>query len=596
MFSTSHFAHQGITPPLAKRVPHVTAYHGLAKEDPYFWLRERSNPEVLAHLAAENAYTKEVMADTKPLQAKLYQEMRSRLREEDMSVPTRDGDYFYYTRTEQGKQYSIHCRRRGTMEAAEEIVLDENTLAEGNTYFHLGIFETSPNHEVLAYATDTNGSEEYTLYFVRVATGEQVRAPLSQVSDFEWADNERFMLTTMDATRRAHQLYLGALTRELTLVYEEPDELFYLDLAKSKDDKYIFPSRASKDTAEVWLIPAAAPETPMRSVYGMRPKMQYLVDTREDVLYVIAYGETPHGRLLMLPVGRLDTQQWQEILPESNIILEDMECFQDYILLMERARGVQQLSIFDPISCTRTPIAFEEPLRALVEYANYEYASPTFRVVYSSFVTPTEVREYDAKTSSYRVLKQQYAGSQYDPTAYTQERIFATASDGTKIPISLVCRRDLFRKDGSNPMFLYGYGAYGIIYDPQFSGAGLSLLDRGFVFAIAHIRGGGEFGRAWYEGGKLAAKQTTFTDFVACMEHVIAERYTSPAKLTIGGRSAGGLLMGAVTTMRPDLIRAAIVGVPFVDVMNTMMDPSLTSTTLEYEEWGNPNILEELFK
>ncbi len=590
MFSESYYTKKGVQPPHVKQIAHTSTHHGQSWQDPYFWLRERDNPEVLSCLQAENAYTEQVMADTNLLQKKLYQEMVGRLREDDASVPVKDGDYWYYTRAEKGQQYPLHCRRHGGRDAPEEIILDENLCAAKHSFFHLGIFHVSPDHTLLAYAIDTTGGEEYALYFTRIGTGESARTPIALVSDFEWADNQRFMLTTMDATRRATKIYHGALAGGLELVYEEQDPLFYLDLAKSKDDAYIFPSRTSKDTTEVWLVPAAAPETPPRSIYGCRQNVHYLVDAREETLYLIEYGSTPHGRLLSLPVADLATQAWKECIAESRTrILEDMECFRDYIVLFERMQGVQQLAIFDPCTGVRAPLPFEEPLRAITEAANYEYASDTFRIVYSSFVTPAQVREYHYQTGTYTVLKEQFVGEQFAASQYAQERIVARAKDGTKIPVSLVYRRELFRKDGTNPMFLYGYGAYGIMYDPIFSAAGLSLLDRGFVFALAHIRGGGEFGRPWYEAGKLANKMNTFTDFIACMEHVTQEGYTTGSKLTIGGRSAGGLLMGAVVTMRPDLFRAALVGVPAVDLINTMMDPTLTSTTLEYEEWGNPH-------
>lgn len=581
-------------PPVAKIIPHQDTVHGEIREDNYYWLRERDNPEVIEYLEAENEYTREMMAHTEELQETLYQEMVSRIKETDLDVPVRIDDTYYYTRTEEGKQYPIYCRKQGSLEAEEEVILDQNELAEGRDFLKLGVVKVSPNHQLLAFSIDTTGSETYTIHVKDLTTGRLLDDEIENTYySVQWAnDNRTLYYNVLNEARRPFQLYkhtLGAKQNDDELVHFEEDDSYYLYLTKTRSRKYLLLQLESNTTTETWYLDADNPDGNFRLMHPRQHKMEYYVEHHSDRFYIMTNDNATNFKLMQTPVHSPAKKNWREVLPHrESVKIDGVDAFRDHLVLYERENGLKQIRVTDLRTDNVHYIEFPEPVYTYWPGRNPDFNTSTLRFTYTSLVTPRSVFDYDMTTRDRELKKQYEVLGGYQPENYQSERIFATASDGTRIPMSLVYKKGL-KRDGRNPCYLYGYGSYGTSMEPGFDSKRLSLLDRGFVFAIAHVRGGGEMGRPWYEDGKLLNKMNTFTDFISCAEHLITEKYTSPDKLAIGGGSAGGLLMGAVVNMRPDLFEAVVAKVPFVDVINTMLDETIPLTVIEYEEWGNPN-------
>jgi oligopeptidase B len=582
-----------LAPPVARVVPRVDRVHGELRVDDYFWLRDRSDPAVVAYLEAENRYTASVMRHTESLQEQLYQEMRGRIKETDLSVPERVDDYFYYSRTEAGGQYPILCRRHGE-DGSEEVLLDQNPLAAGHPYFRLGASEVSPDHRLLAYSVDTSGAEEFTLYIKDLATGELFAESIANTShDVAWAnDSGTLFYSALDEAHRPCRLYrhrVGTNPSEDVLVYFEPDASFFIDVSRTRSRAYLILDISSHSTSEVRFVSAYRPEDPFVVVQPRAPGVEYAVTHHGDQFFITTNDAAPNFRLVRAPVTTPGREHWSPVLPyRPEVKLDGTDAFQDHLVVYERASGLRQIRVLDLASGADHLISYPEPVYTVRAHSNPEFDTTVLRFSYTSLVTPNSVVDYDLARRTWTVRKQIEVLGGYDPSLYRSQRLFATAPDGTAVPISLVYRTPL-QLDGQRPLLLNGYGAYGLSYDPTFSSNTLSLLNRGFVVAIAHVRGGEELGRSWYDGGRLLNKRSSFTDFIAAAEYLVSAGYTSPDRLVISGGSAGGLLMGAVTNMRPDLFRAVLAEVPFVDVVNTMLDSSLPLTVIEYDEWGNPN-------
>jgi oligopeptidase B len=580
-----------VQPPIAKVVPKTVTLHGDTRVDNYAWLREKDNPEVTQYLEAENQYTEQVMAPLKPLQETLYKEILGRIQETDLSVPVKRDDYFYYTRTEEGKAYAIYCRKHGSLEAPEEILLDGNALAAGQKYFRIGNFSVSPDHRLLAYSTDTEGDEAHTIFVKDLSTGDLLPDRITNTYySLEWAnDNQTFFYTVLDAARRPYRVLrhqLGAVSDDL--VYEEQDARFSLGVGKTRSRRFLILHIASALTSEVRYMEAGQPRGEFRLMLPRQHDVEYDASHHGDFFYIRTNEGAKNFRLMRTPVENPSRANWEEVIPaRSNVKIEGVDSFEDHLIVYERERGLEKICVRDGNGAFSHYIEFPEPVYTVGATGNAEYRTRTLRFVYTSLVTPASVFDYNLETRQRELRKQYEVKGGYDASQYQSERIFAAAPDGVEVPISLVYRRG-FEKNGQGPLLLYAYGSYGHSIDPGFSSDRLSLLDRGFAFAIAHPRGGAELGEEWHDQGKLLAKKNTFTDFIACAEHLIRNRYTSPDKLAIMGGSAGGLLVGAVLNMRPDLFRAAVAKVPYVDNLNTGLDPTLPLTIAEYEEWGNP--------
>jgi oligopeptidase B len=581
-----------LTPPVASIQPKQTELFGDVRVDPYAWLREKTNPAVLDHLAAENAYTAAVMQPEEALCEQLYREILGRVKETDLSVPARQGGYFYYTRTEQGRQYFIYCRRHGSMDAAEEVLLDANALAEGHDYFRVGVFEASPDHRLLAYSTDFDGDEVYTIRVKDLRSGELLAESIGGTSaSLAWAnDNRTFFYATVDEAKRPYKVFRHELGGAAdAVVFHEPDERFELDLARSKSGAYVFIDIFSHTTSEYRFLPAGSPMDEFRVMFPRVQEVEYDADHHGESFYVRINDTGRNFRLVKTPAADPSIERAVEVRPHrAAVMIESVDAFRDHLVLVERDNGLRQVEVEKLTTGERHRVAFAEPVYTVTPATNPEFNTALLRFSYTSLVTPLSVFDYDMDGQTRELLKQTEVLGGHDAARYRSERIFATAPDGARVPISLVYRADTAR-DGRAPALLYGYGAYGHSSEPAFASERLSLLDRGFVYAIAHVRGGSEMGRTWYDDGKLLHKKNSFSDFVACAEHLVAEAYTSSGRLAILGGSAGGLLMGASVNLRPDLFHALIAKVPFVDVLNTMLDASLPLTVTEYEEWGNPN-------
>ena len=579
-----------LTPPVAKKMAKNTAIHGDALVDNYHWLREKSNPEVISYLEAENAYTTAIMKPTEGFQEALYKEMLGRIKQTDVNVPFRDGNYFYYTRTEEGKQYFILARKRGSIEAKEEVLLDLNEMAKGEKYMSLGNTSVSDDGNLLAYSTDNTGFRQYRLHVKDLRTGRTLPDTAERVTSISWAaDNKTIFYTVEDATtKRSHRLYRHQIGGANELIYDEKDELFNIQADRSRSKAFIFVTSDSFTSSEVRYIDAAHPEQSYKVLLPREAKHRYYVNHRGDQFYIRTDEGAKNFRLVTAPVSDPKKNNWKEVIPHrKETMLEGVDLFANYLVAYERENGLQKMRVTDLRNNQTHYIDFPEPVYSAFASSNAEFNTSTLRFSYVSFITPSSVFDYDMETRKRTLLKQTEVLGGYDPAAYQSERVYATASDGTRIPVSLVYKKDL-KRDGKRPMLLQGYGAYGISSNVAFSSNRLSLLDRGVVFAIAHIRGGGEMGEEWHDQGKMMMKRNTFTDFIAASEYLIREKYTSSDRLVIIGGSAGGLLMGAVLNMRPDLFKAAVVQVPFVDVINTMLDESLPLTVGEFQEWGNP--------
>jgi oligopeptidase B len=588
-----------VSPPTARRQETINTIHGHRLVDDYAWLREKTSPEVIALLEQENAYTRAVMKPTEELQAALYKEMISHIKETDVSVPFRDGAYFYYSRTEQGAQYPIYCRKHGSLEASEEIMLDVNQLAVGESFMALGALTVSDDGNLLAYTTDTTGFRQYTLHIKDLRTGEVLADQAQRVGSVVWtADNRTIFYSVEDEeTKRQHQVFrhvLGRPQSEDALVYEEVDERFNIGVGRTRDDKFLVLESASHTTSEAQFLPADDPEGRWTLMEPRKENIEYSADHREGLWYIRVNDTARTFRIVTTPVATPGRAHWRELMAHrDDVMLEDLELFQSFAVLEERFDGLPHLRIlnFDPQGAFAGPspqIAFPEPTYSAHPHVNREFVTDTFRYGYTSLVSPTSVYEYNVLTNQSTLLKELEVPGGFDRSLYRSERLFATAPDGTKIPVSIVYRKDK-KGEGTNPLYVYGYGSYGYALPVGFNSNRLSLLDRGFVLAYAHIRGGGDMGKPWHDAGRLMNKMNTFTDFIAITEYLTAHGYGDPRRVAMEGGSAGGLLMGAVANLRPDLYRAVLSHVPFVDVMNTMLDPTLPLTIAEYEEWGDPN-------
>jgi oligopeptidase B len=579
-------------PPVAKKVPKTTEINGRELVDNYFWLRDKQNPDVAAYLQAENAYTDAVMKPTEGLQKKLYDEMLSRIKETDVEVPYKEGNYFYYTRTEAGKQYSIYCRKKGSLEAPEELLLDVNELAKGQKFMSVRDFAVSDDGNLLAYTTDNTGFRQYVLAVKDLRGGKLLSDHAERVGSVVWAnDNKTIFYTVEDpTTKRQFQLYrhIAGSDGSDKLVYEEKDERFNVEAGKTRSKAYIFLFCASHTTSEARYIPADQPMAEFKVLEPRKQDVEYYPDHNGNFFYIRVNDTGRNFRLVKAPVSDPRSANWQEVVPHrANVMLDDTDFFKNYYVLSERENGLPQIQVTDLATGKSRRIEFPEPAYSSYPYANREYDTSKYRYGYQSFITPRSVYEYDMANGKSTLLKQREVPGGYDRTKYQVEQIYAPASDGVKVPISVVHLKNA-KLDGTGPMYLTAYGSYGYPLDISFNSDRFSLIDRGVVFAVAHIRGGGEMGKAWHDDGRMMHKKNTFTDFIASAEYLVKQGYGSKDRLVIEGRSAGGLLMGAVLNMRPDLFHAALVGVPFVDVINTMLDESLPLTVAEFEEWGNP--------
>lgn len=603
--TTCHAQEEGVsyqpmstTPPKAAVKSTVTEIHGRKLIDDYHWFRDKEQREVLAYLRAENTYCNSIMKDSEQTQSLLFEEMKSRIRETDMSVPQRIGNFNYYSRTEEGKQYRIYCRRGIEAGTPEQVIFDANEYAKELPYFSIGTLRVSPDHNILAYSIDSSGGEKFELAFINLVTGITYpdRIPSTTYS-LQWAeDNKTVFYTLMDDSGRANRIMrhiLGTDPANDSLVYEEEDGQFWTGISKTRDRKYLIISSSSSTTCETRILEATNPLGDFRIFAERQQGIEYGIEHQNGIFYILTNENAINFKVMKTQDNKIDKAHWTEFIAHSdNVLIDDIDAFANYIAIAERQNGLQQIRLYNAKTKQFSNIAFDEATYSLDIDSNPEYDTDLLRFDYSSLTTPESIYDYNMATGEKELKKQYEVLGIFKRENYMAERIFATAKDGTLVPISLVYHKNTRSEDMAAPLYLTGYGAYGSSYDPMFSHSCLSLLDRGFIFAIAHIRGGQEMGRKWYDDGKLLNKKNTFTDFIACAEHLINQRYTSPQQLVISGGSAGGLLMGAVTNMRPALFRVVIADVPFVDIINTMLDPSLPLVREEYEEWGNPQLKE----
>jgi oligopeptidase B len=583
------------TPPVAEKRPKTFNNHGDVRVDDYHYLRDKESPEVTAYLEAENAYTKAVLKPTEAFQKKLYDEMLSHIQETDLSVPYRQDGYYYYSRTEEGKQYPIYCRKQGSLDAEERVTLDLNKMAEGEKFLALGAYRVRDDGNLLAYSTDVTGFRLYTLRIKDLRTGELLPDVIEKVSGgVVWSsDGKTVFYGTEDASKRPYRVYRHTVgdadNKNDVLVYEEPDALYRSFVTRTRDKKYLLFGSAASTSTEYHFLKSDDPAGKMVLIRPREVEHEYYVDHRDGLFYIRTNKGALNFRLVTTPSDAPNLDTATEIVPHRpGVMLEDHDVFARHLVLSEREGGLPRLRIRDLTTGADHDITFPEPTYTLTGEANPEFDTNLYRFRYASLITPSSVFDYDMATRERTLLKETPVPGGYDRTQYVSDFLHATAADGTQIPLSVVYRKGLV-KDGKAPLLLYGYGSYGISIPAGFNSNRLSLLDRGVVYAIAHIRGGGELGKPWHDAGKMKQKMNTFTDFIATAEYLIRERYTSPERLAIMGGSAGGLLMGAVTNLRPDLFQTVVSYVPFVDVMNTMLDDTLPLTVGEYLEWGNPN-------
>ncbi len=592
-----------LTYPTAPKRPYEITQHGYTRIDNYYWMRDRSDPEVLKYLHAENDYLEEIMGHTKSLQETLYAEMKGRIKETDSTIPEKRGEYFYYSRTEEGKQYPIYCRKKGSLDNPEEILLDQNVLAEGKSFCSVGALTVSPDGSKLAYSVDVEGGEVYTVYVKDLTTNtlypEAIANTYSSVyfhTGVEWAnDSQTLYYLTMDEAERPFKLFhhrLGIDPAQDTLVFHEEDESYFLFIIKTRDDQYILTNHHSTRATEMRFLSADQPDGELKILSPRKDGVEYLAAHHEGYFFIVTNYQAENFKLMKASVNALEPENWEEVIPHrEDVLIDYVDTFKNYLVLYERRNGLRQIRIstFGTMSNVRY-IEFPEPAYSVEFETNPEFDTDILRFTYSSPITPNSVIDYHMDTGQWELIKQDIPNG-YDRSQYITERIHATAPDSKQIPLTIVYKKDL-KQDGNNPTLLYGYGSYGSVIDADFNSDRLSLLDRGFVFAIGHIRGGSDLGRAWYENGKMLNKKNSFTDFIACAEHLIKEGFTSNKRLAILGGSAGGLLVSACLTMRPDLFQAVINKVAFVDVVTTMSDPTIPLTSLEWDEWGNPQVRE----
>lgn len=583
------------SPPKAAIRPHAMTMHGHSRIDNYYWLNERENPEVLAYLEAENQYADACLKHTEPLQEQLFKEITSRIKQDDNSVPIKIRDYYHYTRFEEGKEYPIYCRKKHSLEAEEEVILDGNVLAEGHAFFEIGEVSLSEDDRLLAYSVDIVSRRIYTVYVKDLQKGEMVGEPIENTSgNVVWAsDNKTLFYGVKDETLRPCKIMrhrLGTNPSDDVMVFEETDETFVTYISKTKSRKYLIINSESTLSSECRILESDRPENSFRVFQERQPDMLYGIDHYGEHFYIQTNADGARNyKIMRTPIGQTGKQNWEEVIaPRDQVMIEGFTIFSKFFVIEEREDGLVKIRVKSWDGQTDYYIDFGEPTYTAGVGANPDFDAVTLRFAYTSMTTPSSVFEYDMGKRTKTLLKQQEIVGGYNPNDYVTERLMAPSHDGVMVPISIVYKKEL-AKNGQNPLVLYGYGSYGSSMDAYFSLARLSLLDRGFVWAIAHIRGGEEMGRQWYEDGKMLNKKNTFLDFIACAEHLINKGYTSSQKMFAMGGSAGGLLVGAVVNMRPDLWKGVIAQVPFVDVVTTMLDESIPLTTGEYDEWGNPN-------
>ena len=580
------------TPPVAKKVPKTLTLHGDTRVDDYGWLRDKKSADTIAYLEAENAYADAVTKPLGDLQKKLYDEMLGRIKQTDMNVPSRKGGYFYYSRTVEGKQYPILARRKGSPDGPEEILLDVNQLAEGKKFMSIGSQVVSDDGNLFAFTTDDNGYRQYKLHVKDLRTGKTTENLAERVGAVEWAkDNKTLFYSTENDAKRSDRIYRLVLGGKPELILEEKDELYDVWVDRSRSGDWIFLISDSKTTSEAQLVPAAKPETAPVVMIPRKTDHKYFPDHRGDRFYILTNDAGINYRVVTAPVMNYAQANWKELIPyRKPVRIESIDLFRNHMVVRLREGGLPHLEIYDlretPLKSHR--VAFPETAYAVFPSGNAEFDTDTYRYTYTSFITPSSVYDYGLDSRKQTLLKRTEVLGGYDPAKYKVERFFVPAADGAKIPVSIVYRKDLNLK-AKNPLLLYAYGSYGSSQSPTFSANRFSLVDRGVVYALANIRGGGEMGKEWHEQGRMMSKKNTFTDFIAVADYLVKNEYTAPDKLAISGGSAGGLLVGAVANMRPELFKAVLAYVPFVDVINTMLDSTLPLTTQEYIEWGNPN-------
>ncbi len=582
--------------PIAKIIPKSDVIHGDHRVDNYHWLRGKTNSEVVAYLKAEDSYAEAVMKPTRPLQGKLYKEMVSRIKESDLTVPYRNGDWYYYKRTQKGKQYPVFCRKYQNLEAREEVILDLNKLARGLKYLGLGTLSVSDDGHFLAYSLDTTGYRQYTLYIKNLKTGKLSIEKIEKTGSIAWAaDNKTLFYTVEDDAKRQYKLFrhqMGVRDAD-TLIYEEKDEMFDLGVGRSRSRDYLFLGSTSKTSAEYRYLLAHQPKGEWKVVLPREKDHEYDVDHHGDNLFIRSNKAGRNFQLVSAPVATPQSSNWSVVIPHRpNVMLSGFELFESFYVAIERENGLPKLRVIDFGTGRIQVIPFPESVYDVSPAENSEWKVSAYRYHYESLVTPNSTYDFNLNSGTSTLLKRQEVPGGYTPSEYVTQRLHAKAADGVQVPISIVYKKSV-QLDGRTPLLLQGYGSYGISEDVNFSTARLSLLDRGLVIAYAHIRGGGELGKPWHDAGRMMQKKTTFTDFIAVAEYLIANKYTSQDRLVIIGGSAGGLLMGAVTNLRPDLFKGVVAMVPFVDVINTMLDETLPLTVSEFEEWGNPKKKEE---
>jgi oligopeptidase B len=586
------------TPPVAAIKPITRSMHGDTVVDNYYWMidyfkKGKDSSEVIKYLEAENKYLDTMMSGTKNLQTNLFKELKGRIKEKDESVPVFNNGYFYYSKTEDGKQYFKYCRKKGSLDAREEVLLDIDAMAEGLPYFSVSGMKVSPDNKLLAYGVDKVSRRQYTIQVKNLETGEILKdaIPNTQADPVWAADNETLFYTSKNEvtllSEKIKKHKLGTDAKQDADVYHEKDNTNYIGVSKSKSGKYIFIYSGATLSSEMRVLEADQPEKPFRLLQPRMKEVLYEMYALDDKFLILTNWKAKNFRLMECPLDKPGKEHWKDVIPHRNdVLLENVDEFKNFVTITERKDGLTQLRIKNN-NGTEHYVAFEEPSYRAQTGANPEYNTKSLRYIYTSLTTPYSTYDYNMETKGKKLMKQQEVLGGYDKKEYTTERLYATAKDGTKIPISLVYKNG-FKKDGTSPLLLYGYGSYGSTVDPSFSSNTLSLLNRGFVYAIAHIRGGQEMGRQWYEDGKLMKKMNTFTDFITCGEYLAEQKYTSKGHLYAQGGSAGGLLMGAVVNLAPDLWNGVLAHVPFVDVVNTMLDESIPLTTNEFDEWGNP--------
>jgi oligopeptidase B len=580
---------------MVKKIPTKLEKHGHVRIDDYYWLRERDNPDVIAYLNGENANAEKETAHTKALEEKLFEEIKARFKQTDMSVPYKQDGYFYYTRYEEGKEYPIFARKKGSLDGAEEIMLNANELAQGHEFFSIGGLAVSSGRDLLAYNVDTQGRRVYTTYWNNLISGELLPDVIPEVTEnLAWAnDNQTLFYAKQDPTTlRAYQIYRHVLGSDPSLdelIFQEDDETFTAYVFKTKSKKYLMIVSSQTLTQEYRYLEADDPAGEFKLFLPREGDHEYHVDHLGDRFLIRTNDQAKNFRLMTTPADRTGKENWQELIPHRpDVLLSDFEIFTDHLVLEERKRGLTQIRVMPWSGGEEHYLEFEEPAYRANVGTNPEMETTLLRFEYTSMKTPLSIYDYDMVSRERKLLKQEEVLGGFNATDYVTERLYASAPDGTEVPLSIVYRTGI-KRDGQNPLLLYGYGSYGLSIDAAFASPRLSLIDRGFIYAIVHVRGGQEMGRQWYEDGKLLKKKNTFADFIACAEYLIGEQFTNPKKLLAMGRSAGGLLMGAIANMRSDLFKGVVAEVPFVDVVTTMLDPSIPLTTGEYDEWGDPN-------